>query len=345
MSSPPLGIAAQPARSEKVQADPAVEPMPHDSEVWDELAEFLARFVCSGELHDPLPGDEKANTWRRRIDWWWKENPFCNADSPLGFLLRNESRRIVGFQGLLPIDYECEGQQVPGLLSCLFFVEKAYRAQSMGLFFRMQRLSKTYHVVDGGPSDDMVKILERFQYHRGDTRTFYFLFPNLLRSSQLPEGCRLVSSLSEVKEVVAPRDSRLRKLVTPGSLKWLCEVGRHPRSFIGIIDSANRLIAHAIGYHRDLPGPFRAWQILDYGAADEDVFSVEQLLRLGMSQPGRRNLSSPPHLIIWGIENGARHPRSWIRKEKESEVFYKKPDPLAEVEKVVLPIEGDYCFF
>ncbi len=334
-----------PASKGSTAAAHSIEPLSHDPESWDELAEFLARFVSSGELHDPLPGDEKIETWRRRMDWWWKENPFCTRESPIGLLLRDESGRIVGFQGLLPLEYECAGEVIPGLLSCLFFVEEKHRAQSIGLFFRMQKLSREFHIVDGGPSEDMVKILERFRYARGGKRTFYFLFPSPLQSSGLPEGHRFVSDLSDVESISIPGDDRLRKRVTCESLHWLSRVSRHPRSFVGVIDSENRLVTHAIGYHRRLPGALRAWQILDYGAADEDVFSVEQLLRYTLGRNGRRTLSAPPHLIIWGIENGARHPRSWFRKEKESEVYFRPPTSLEKAEKVILPVEGDYCFF
>jgi hypothetical protein len=279
------------------------------------------------------------------MEWWWTKNPFCREDSPGGFLLRNESGRIVGFQGFIPLDYEIEGNLVPGLLSCLFFVEKAYRAQSLGLFFRMQRLSRQFHLVDGGPSADMVKILTRFHYEKGGTRTFYFLpcgVPSLRRA---PNGCSLVTELDSIREVVTRCDDRLRRRVTPESLEWLLEVGRHPRQFLGAVDADDRLIAYAIASHRRLPGGLSGLQIIDYGSADESVFSVKDLLNQFRRPQGRRRLSPAPHLFLWGIENGAKHPRTFLRKEKPSQVFYLRPEASPQVEKVILPIEGDFSFF
>lgn len=75
------------------------------------------------------------------------------------------------------------------------------------------------------------------------------------------------------------------------------------------------------------------------------MLSGEHLLRYALSTQGRKSIPSPPHLMLWGIENGARHPNTWLKRNKESKVYFQLPDSLSEAEKVILPFEGDYCFF
>ena len=246
-----------------------------------EIAAFLAAFVKDGELARPRPGDDDPLVWERRMGWWWDENPFCKADSPRGHVLRHEGAEIVGFSGFIPFDYEADGKTLPTLAATTFFVREGHRSAVMGLLARLRQLARDYQIVDGSPSPEMRRLLEKFGYRKAGDR-FQFFFPTsrlggsaarvLLRqlgwSFDLlgigaADGHHIVTDPGEWHHTVPGRDGQIHRVLSRESLSWLCRVGSESRSFFGLVDADGEPVAHAIGVYKRLGG-ILVCRLLDY---------------------------------------------------------------------------------
>ena len=212
---------------------------------------------------------------------WWDENPHCHADSPRGFLLEHDDLGIVGFNGLIPFEYEIDGEPIPTLVTTTFFVRAGHRSAVMGLLSRLRGLARTHQIIDGSPSPEMRRLLDRLGYcHAGD-RTQY-LFPTArfggaasrammralgwsfpLPSSEAAAACRIVSDPGAWCGFSVPRDGRIHRRISPDSLHWLSRVGSEPRSFFGLVDADGAPIAYALGIYKKRAG-IQSCLLLDY---------------------------------------------------------------------------------
>lgn len=320
-----------------------------------ELARFLADFVRSGALPKPRPGDDDEAVWAMRFRWWWDQNPFCREDSPRGYILRSAEGKIVGFNGLIPFDYEVDGEIVPSLVTTTFFVEPDHRDAVMGLVSKQRALGRSYHVVDGSPSPEMCRLLGRLGYENSGYRYQYF-FPlqslgggltrslltsfGLCFSLPLPKedaGEYLALSPEEVETIPALRDGTLRRRVTFESLAWLSRVGTEKRSFFGLCDSRGTLIAYAIGLYKRRCG-IEACLLLDYvDFAPEENGLLRLLQRVVAGSEG----ALPPgtDIVSWSVLGDSQRPARGLRRE--SLLYYHLPGDRADCTRSCVPFEGD----
>lgn len=84
----------------------------------------------------------------KEYDGWlhlWKENPVCagNQTFPIGWVLENEERKIVGYLGNIPLAYEFSGQRLTAAATSGFVVDKSYRNFSlllMNAYFKQKNI-------------------------------------------------------------------------------------------------------------------------------------------------------------------------------------------------------------
>ena len=318
-----------------------------------DVAEFLAAFVRDGELPTPRDGDDCANTWQRRMGWWWNENPFCREDSPRGFVLENGDGEIVGFNGLIPFDYIAGQEIVPTLVTTTFFVREAHRSAVMGMISKQRALARDYQIIDGSPSPEMRRLLGKLGYQHSGERYQYF-FPlkqlggnvsrNVLRafglSFPLPTveshpGDYLATHPNEIETIPENSDARLRRRITRESLTWLCEAGSEARRFFGLCDRFGTLVAYAIGLYKSRCG-LRACLLMDYADFSEGGDGMARLIRRISDDDVVPEVS----LLTWSTLGEADRPES-TGLRRESILHYHLPDRLRSCEKACLPFEGD----
>ena len=318
-----------------------------------DVAEFLAAFVRDGELAAPREGDDCANVWQRRMGWWWNENPFCRDDSPLGFVLENDEGEIVGFNGLIPFDYVASGESVPTLVTTTFFVREADRSAVMGMVSKQRALAREYQIIDGSPSPEMRRLLDKLGYQHSGERYQYF-FPlkqlggsisrNVLRgfglsfslnSGELDSGDYLATHPYEIESIPHPVDTRLHRKVTRESLAWLCDVGSDERRFFGLCDRYGTLVSYAIGLYKQRCG-LRACLLMDYADFSENGDGLARLIR----KIADDDAAPDANLLTWSAIGEENRPHGGGLR-RESILHYHLPERWQSCEKACLPFEGD----
>jgi len=293
-----------------------IEPVGPDPESWREAAEFLAGFVRDGELDaDSVNGPESlAATWLRRFRWWWRDNPFCREESPRGFLLRTPEGDIGGFQGLIPRDYQIQGQPLAGLITTTLFVRKEHRSASLGLFMRVQRLKSSYYLVDATPSEEMCAILEKFGY-RASNRLRCRILPLWRGLLPWPEGKltpgRLIKRPGDARSVIPLEDGLIRPLVNLDTLHWECQSGGATQHFRGWVDENGALTAWVRFEESKVKGvPF--WRVAAYG--DSPSHKAEDLVQTLIRHPRQAGL--PRNVRFIAFYQDAREPVSkpWLTR-------------------------------
>jgi hypothetical protein len=318
-------------------------------------AEFLAAFVRDGELTDPREGDDLADVWQQRMRWWWDENPFCREDSPRGFLLRDEDDDIVGFNGLIPFDYEVDGEIVASLVTTTFFVRERHRSAVMGMLTRQRALSQQYHMIDGSPSPEMRRLLVKLGYERSGDR-FQYLFPTNrlggpvaraclkalgwclpLPPASFLQGYRVTNDPEKYPTGGAWPEGILHRRLDPDSLHWLSSVGSEPRQFFGLIDEAGDPVAHVIGVYKSRFG-VKACLLLDFHDHHEDGAGIGLLIRKLLEHPAQSGLDAETAILLYSRFTPDPEAPGLRRV---SLLHYQLPVTRPGVKKVCLPIEGD----
>ncbi|MEM1444086.1 MAG: hypothetical protein AAGF67_17195 [Verrucomicrobiota bacterium] len=311
-----------------------------------------------GELPEPLEGDDSKDVWVKRFSWWWDENPFCDEDSPIGYILRSSSGEIVGFSGFIPVDYELSGEVIPSLIATTMFVRESHRSAVIGLIARQRKLGREYHIVDGSPSPDMRRLLEKMGYeHAGKRFQSYFPLTGFggLATQTILEKAGLSIPLPSRREIsptnyfaTAPEeietipergDDSLRKRITLESMEWLSRVGSGERSFFGYCDAQGELIAYAIGFYKRKYG-LCLCLLQDYYDFRPEENGIGQLIRAILEDPigcGVARDTDALALSVFGVESAPRP--SGLRRR--TILYYHVPEGIDPVSKTCLPIEGD----
>ncbi len=318
------------------------------------VAEFLAAFVRDGELALPRPGDDDARVWEQRMRWWWDENPHCRDDSPRGFILEDESGEVVGFNGFIPFDYEVNGEPVPTLVTTSFFVREGHRSAVMGMLTRQRSLGKTHQIIDGSPSPEMRRLLEKLGYVSSGGRRQY-LFPTsclgggaaraVLRrvgwSFALPaaEGFSVTGDPAAFADVTTPHDGRIHRRLSADSLSWLCRVGSARRQFFGLLDCEGNPLAYAIGLFKEKAG-VKGCLLMDYQDLHPDGVGLSLLLRKLLDDPAGSGLDLDTGLLLFSrFESDPASTSGGIRRD--SILHYHLPPACKDREKACRPFEGD----
>ncbi|MEM6280285.1 MAG: hypothetical protein AAF733_12455 [Verrucomicrobiota bacterium] len=336
----------------------SVQDVSTDARSREDLARFLASFVRDGELPEPLEGDDQEEVWEKRFSWWWEENPYCRDDSPRGFILYSEKDEIVGFSGFIPLDYELQGEIVPSLVATTFFVRESHRSAVIGLLSRQRELGRRYHIIDGSPSAEMRRLLDKLGYtHAGERFQSYFplrgfggiaahsilkkagLSFSLPSRRELQTTHYIATSPEEMETIPSRKDDTLRRSITRESLDWLCQVGSGERSFFGYCDAKGELIAYVIGLYKR---KYRlCFCLLDeYFDFRPQEDGLGHLIRAILDDPigcGVARDTDALALSVYGEESGSR-PRGLRRS---SFLYYQVPEGIDPRSKTCLPIEGD----
>lgn len=328
-----------------------------------EIAEFLACFVRDGET-EGTEEDREPETWRNRLDWWWDANPYCREDSPRGFVLREDGGEVVGFYGLIPHDYLCDGELVPSLVSTTSFVRAKSRSAALPLFLRAHRLKNQYQLIDGGPNDEARALVDRLGYQHDPPATV-LMYPFRRRSlhpkSLLLQLGRLgapgpsrrgeqdgyaVSDLERVKFVPTISKTRMTKRIDRSMLEWYLQVGTEKKVFAGWCDSEGSLRAYLIAT------PWKKWGqdtmvVIDYGVFDPDDDEILDSLAARLAaDPDTFRVPSEASLLVWPVSSmQGRHRIPWYRMKKDARLYYHLPGQWESVERESVPFEGDRVFW
>jgi hypothetical protein len=119
--------------------------------------------------------DRSETFWRRRLAFWWDENPACKNDSPCGWVLRAEGE-IVGFLGVISCEYDYNGKILPAHAATTWRVHRAHRNASLPLFAQWHRLGAEAILLDTTPNAETRAVLERFKY-RAEKKLKNYFFP------------------------------------------------------------------------------------------------------------------------------------------------------------------------
>jgi hypothetical protein len=323
-----------------------------------EISAFLASFVRSGQLANPLPGDHEEDRWAKRMSWWWLLNPFCKPGTPIAIILREQSRKIVGFTGFIPHDYELDGRVVPGLMTTTFFVNEEHRGNAMSIILRAERYTRDYHLVDGSPSEKMQRILDRLKYERFSLESQYIyivrqgsLAPKAMLShvgsallrqgsrATLPRSARFVHQPEAILSVPARRDNKLRRRVTPKGLSWFMASGTEPKRLIAVCDEESSLMAYGIGVLRKARG-LNVLRIIEYSSFDESA-GLDALFSYAATHPESFELSRELDLLAWPTFNDSAPGEAFLRLRRPATLYYKVPSSWQHGGKVGTPGEGD----
>lgn len=322
-----------------------------------DIAAFLAAFVRDGELLQPRPGDDDPAKWEQRMRWWWDDNPHCLPDSPRGYRLDHATAGLVGFSGLIPFRYEAGEETVPTLVTTTLFVRERHRSAVMGLLSRQRELGRRYHLVDGSPSPEMRRVLDKFGYrHAGDRVQFLFPTRRLggalsraallalgwsfpLPSAAEAEDCRLVLDPSDWVEPSVDGGRRLRRSSDPETLRWLARSGSDPRQFLGLIEGGGRPVARVLGVYQRR-GPLRACLLLDHRDFHPGGAGLGLLLRKAIDGVGEGVLDPATSVLVLSRFGVTGH-HGVPGRRVASVLRYHLPPPWQGLERDCLPVEGD----
>ena len=326
----------------------------------EECANFLASFVADGELETRTEAETRPETYRSRLTSWWNKNPYCKTDSPRGLILRREDGSIGGFFGFIPHDYVSNGEIVPSLISTTTFVRNDCRDASLGLFFRAHKLGNGYHLIDGGPNDKLIPLLERAGYHHADKTKLNF-FP-VRRLSWRPrswlvqmarmftsrvrfdnEGGRFVSAVDEITQIPATNDPALRKHIDKDTLEWYLNCGIKEKHLISWCDKEGSLAGYLLCITRSFFG-FSTLFVLDAASfvdEESDEF-LGNLAAFAAHNPGSAGIPKDIDLIVWpSLEQNAVKRKTPFSKSHDSKLFYRLPPQLEGIQRHYFPYEGD----
>lgn len=327
------------------------------AETNSDIAGFLATFVRDGELGKPKPGDDDALVWAQRFRWWWDDNPFCQESSPKGFVLRDDRGSIVGFNGMIPFEYEVNGEIVPSLVTTTFFVRESHRSAVMGLLTRQRSLARRFHMIDGSPSPEMRQLLGRLGYERSGERYQYFFPLSSLGGSvssavlrgfgwcfELPDeedesGYYIATRPEEIESIPHLQDGKLRRRITIESLSWLSSVGTDERSFFGLCNESGELIAYAIGIYKKRCG-VNACLLMDYLDLRPAQNGLGQLIRRLTKSKEDCGLHPDTNLLSWSVLGSDGKPVA-AGLRRDSFLYFQIPKDRQHCEKSCVPFEGD----
>ena len=326
----------------------------------EEAASFLASFTADGEGPSALPEDCLPEQWKKRLSWWWDQNPYCGDNSPRALLLRDENGEIVGFFGFVPHDYVCDGQRVPSLIFTTTFVRQSSRNAVLGLWMRAHRMRDRFHLVDGGPNPEVQQLLSKTGYRCAEPARLHFfpirkrlngLRPLALRAVRLftprngppSEAGRIVTSPDEVESIPPTSRPHLRKHVDLDSIRWYLETGSKAKHFVGWVDDSGALLAYFIGVVRVKKG-IRFFFVIDGDSfAPEEDALLYALASHAARDPETAGLPEEAEILSLPLDAATsadrKHPGTM---EYKSRVFYQLPRQFESTPRDCRPWEGDH---
>lgn len=331
----------------------SVESLTRTSPDREGLVRFLAAF--ENEARD-------AVFWRRRLAFWWDENPAGKDDSPCGWVLRAEGE-IVGFLGVIPFEYVLDGKILIAHAATTWRVAREHRNASLPLFVQWHRLGAEAILLDTTPNAETRKVLDRFQYRsqkilqnwffplrtggRG-LRAIGFRALAAVNNLFLPdEPLKLVTLDAAFAIAENPADAgRLRRRITREYLRWFGSAPDATRHFLGCVDGQGTLTSYLI-LQPDHYGKRPVLSAIDHFTARSDGRELRALLRHVLAQPDKFTGHVPADFLMLNFLEtppfAGKPPGVFIR-ENPGKHYYSLPQALANVSKRCDLVEGDYAF-
>lgn len=97
------------------------------------------REACFGDFEDIRVLKNRNHMRFRNYKEWehlWKNNPVTKGNKwhwPIGWVLENDRKRIVGYLGNIPVAYEFKGKKIIAAVATSWVVDEAYRNYSISL--------------------------------------------------------------------------------------------------------------------------------------------------------------------------------------------------------------------
>jgi hypothetical protein len=298
--------------------------------------------------------------WRRRLAFWWDENPACKDNSPCGWALRADER-IVGFLGVVPGEYVHGGNFFPAHAATTWRVNREHRQASLPLFVQWHRLGAEAILLDTTPSEETRRVLERFQYRsQKKLCNHFFPLPGGGRSLKaigfralaalnkwfLPrEPLKLVTLADKFDVAVNPADAgRLQKRISRDYLRWFCRAPGVSRHFIGCVDGQGMLTSYLI-LQPDTYGEKPVLSAIDHFTANSDGRELLALIRHVLVQPEKFTAGGRADFLMLNFLEAppftSKPPGVFVR-ENLGKHYYSLPESLTGVSKRCVLAEGDY---
>lgn len=260
-------------------------------------------------------------TWEERIAHWWDENPFADLDPRRGWVMREgDGRRLVGFLGLIPTCYAVDGESGPAMVPTTWVVEPTYQKESFSLARRLNRLGRERLVVSTtGKTNFQENMKRRGWVHQAHANRRFLPFGRLGRCC-LPEGysleagCRIVSSIEEVTQIIRPyqKGKGIEKWITKDYLDWyLRSPGGRPQ-FVGAVDEQGRLSSYLILAPKRVLGVVPTWAVFDWFTtrrSNQELMCLlsailERPASLGLGKPWLLRLTEMSDDLVWADVRG-----------------------------------------
>jgi hypothetical protein len=316
-----------------------------------EIVSFLANFE-----------NEKRGEffWQDRLEFWWERNPFYTDELPRGWLLVANGQ-IVGFFGLIAIDYLYNNERYTALNATTWRVLEDYRNVSMSLFFNYYGLRKNFILFNTTPTDTVATILDTFKFSK-ETKVNKYAFPirqgwlvNPLqigthikwmcsRKSPSSDNCRIVA-VDDTFILVNPPKTELVKDIGPAYVKWFCWSSESfKKALIGYFDGDNRMTSYVI-----VGKPKKnSVKVIDYFSADSSDEEIFCLLNYVCENPEVLPFKRPQYLLFTDFSSkeilkGENFSRL---KAKEGSVrhYYTLPRALRSARMIPSIAQGDHGF-
>ena len=259
----------------------------------------LAHFLSSSE--EPSRGED---FWRKRLRFWWEENPAFSPDLERGWMLQNDGT-IVGFIGRVPTFFQRQGAAVTAFAVTTWRVLAAHRNQSMKLLFQFLKASEDRLLFDTTPDPAVAKILERSGFGplpvKDPRASFALLSPFPLKIFQKFRGGKFKSETGTEVKRVEKADSAFDELWqrtkgryfdtnvrTAEVLNWYCFKSPHARKDLFGFYREGRLEGYAVMWGRQAKTR-REFECVDLWTDPSDEKMVPSLVRAILDDAGKNS--------------------------------------------------------
>ncbi|MEM8747858.1 MAG: hypothetical protein AAGF91_14250 [Actinomycetota bacterium] len=330
----------------------------------DEWAEYLASAVRRGFFGD-LGVGESADDWTALMRQWWTTNPYVDDTTTVALLVRSDGR-VVGFHGLIPVEYSLNGDPLPTLMATTFVVDPEFRGHSMKVFRRVAKLGARNQIVDGSATEDMRTVLDAagWSFVAGEVSRSVVVRPRgpvaRLRSIaliaarwavrpdavSLPPGTRWVTDARHHDDPLPTADDVVRPPTERRFVEWIMSNGAHPRVYVGLADSEGRRLAYAVLEHRMRSFGTCVVRAVD-GAGTEGSVSLSALLMAAAANPEAAGLPAGAAVVRWSeldgsdddddVDDGAA--------SDSRRVYYRLPGALTDRRREARATESDDVWF
>ncbi|WP_346332196.1 hypothetical protein [Prosthecobacter sp. SYSU 5D2] len=271
-----------------------------------------------------------------------------------GWVLRHENG-LAGFLGIIPADYASQGERMPALIATSWVIAPEHRNAAVPMAMHLQRLAKTYLLLDTTPSAEVQAIITRVGWH-GELKARRVLVPMGLAGRalarvkgrpwpRLPAGRRITTDVHEVKRLVRAWqwEDRLEKWITPEGLRWYGASPSRQHQFVGVVDAEGTLSSYLWLTPKSRQG-LTWWSLLEAFSTEADDGELEAMV--GALVRKKITLPGPPAVLLSLMSFPQDSRWADVPGVKKDEVdvchFHLSPPSMKRMVKHTVMAEGDY---